>query len=207
MSDFAALVLAAGASTRFEGGHKLLAEFEGRALILHVLELAKLAPVEVRLVITGARVGEIAALAEKAGMRTLHNPDFASGLSSSLKAGLAALPLDCAGALVLLGDMPLIRPSTLDTILAAARANPAYAAIVPTHRGEWGQPVLLRRSLFGEIARLSGDQGARAMLRSRADIMTLEINDPGILADVDTRDALEAVKNARPAGPVGRDDA
>lgn len=191
MSRFAALVLAAGASTRFAGGHKLLADFRGEPLIAHVFELAKSAPVEARLVVTGARVGEIAALAEAAGLRSLHNPDFAAGLSTSLKAGLSALPASCEGALILLGDMPLIRPETLRAIVAVAEANPAFAAIVPTHQGEWGHPVLLKRALFADIAALSGDSGARALLKSRRDVLTIEVGDAGILADFDTREALE----------------
>jgi molybdenum cofactor cytidylyltransferase len=190
MSRFAALVLAAGASTRFAGGHKLLAEFRGKPLISHVFELAKAAPVDSRLVITGACVGEIAALAEAAGLRSLHNPDFAAGLSTSLKSGLSALPATCEGALILLGDMPLIRPETLHAIIAAAQANPAFAAIVPSYQGEWGHPVLLKRPIFADLATLSGDQGARALLKSRRDVLVLEVDDPGILADFDTREAF-----------------
>lgn len=191
MSRFAALVLGAGASTRFAGGHKLVTPFRGKPLITHAFELAQAAPVEWRLVVTGARAGEIAVLAEAAGLRSLYNPDFAMGLSSSLKAGLAALLPECEGALILLGDMPLIRPETLRALVAAAQDNPAFAAIVPTHQGEWGHPVLLKRVMFGEIAALSGDQGARALLRSRQDVLALEVDDPGILMDFDTREAFE----------------
>ncbi|MGL5446113.1 MAG: nucleotidyltransferase family protein [Rhabdaerophilum sp.] len=190
MSRFAALVLAAGASTRFAGGHKLLAEFRDKPLIAHALGLAKSAPVQFRLVVTGARANEIAVLADAADMRSLHNPNFAAGLSTSLKAGLAALPPACEGALILLADMPLIRPETLRAIIAAAQADPALAAIVPTHQGEWGHPVLLMRELFADIAMLSGDQGARVLLKSRQDVMQLELDDPGILADLDTREAF-----------------
>jgi molybdenum cofactor cytidylyltransferase len=195
MSRFAALVLAAGASTRFAGGHKLLAEFRGKPLISHVFELAIAAPVGARLVITGARVGEVAALAEAAGLRSLHNPDFAAGLSTSLRSGLAAMLADCEGVVVLLGDMPLIRPETVRAIVQAAEANPAFAAIVPTFLGEWGHPVLLKRVLFGDLVQLTGDQGARKLLQSRRDVLTVPFDDPGILADFDTREALANVEN------------
>jgi molybdenum cofactor cytidylyltransferase len=194
MSRIAALVLAAGASTRFAGGHKLLTDFHGKPMISHVFALANSAPVSARLVVTGARVGEIAALAERAGLRSLHYPDFAAGLSTSLKAGLAAMPADCEGVLVLLGDMPLIRPETLRMIVRAAEANPAFAAIVPTHQGEWGHPVLLKRSLFDDLAMLKGDQGARKVLQARKDVLPLAVDDPGILADFDTRESLVAPK-------------
>jgi molybdenum cofactor cytidylyltransferase len=190
MSRFAALVLAAGASTRFAGGHKLVTPFRGKPLIVHVFDLANTAPVEWRLVVTGAHAGETTMLAEAAGLPSLHNLNFAIGLSSSLKAGLAALPPECDGALILLGDMPLIRAGTLQAIVAAAKANPALAAIVPTHEGEWGHPVLLKRAIFADIAKLSGDQGARSLLRMRKDVLTLEVGDPGILLDIDTREAL-----------------
>lgn len=194
MSRFAALVLGAGASTRFAGGHKLVTPFRSKPLILHAFELAHAAPVEWRLVVTGARAGEIAMLAEAAGLRSLHNPNFAIGLSNSLQAGLAALPPECEGALILLGDMPLIRVETLQAIVAAAQLNPTLAAIVPTHQGEWGHPVLLQRALFADIATLSGDQGARSLLRSRRDVLTLEVDDPGILLDIDTREGLGAAE-------------
>lgn len=189
--SFAALILAAGASTRFKGGHKLLADFRGQPLIAHVLSHAAHAPVAHRLVITGARAGDVAPLAEAAGLRVLHNPDFALGLSTSLRRGLEALPNGCEGALVLLGDMPLIRPETIAHLLSAAEANPAYAAVVPTFEGAWGHPVLLRRALFAEIAGLTGDQGARVVLRARTDVLEFPVEDAGILADLDTREALD----------------
>lgn len=195
MSRFAALILAAGASTRFAGGHKLLADFRGKPLIAHVFKLAISAPLDFRLVVTGARVGEIAALADAAGLRSLHNSEFAAGLSTSLRAGLAALPPDCDGAIVLLGDMPLIRPETLRAILAVAETNPAFTAIIPTHEGKWGHPVLLKRALFDDLAMLTGDQGARKLLQSRKDVLTFEVDDPGILADLDTREALNSLEN------------
>lgn len=197
MSRFAALVLAAGASTRFAGGHKLLAEFRDKPLISHVFELAIAAPVGARLVITGARVGEIAALVEAAGLRSLHNPEFAAGISTSLRAGLAAMPADCEGVVVLLGDMPLIRPETVRAIVQAAEANPAFAAIVPTFQGEWGHPVLLKRVLFGDLVQLTGDQGARKLLQSRGDVLTVPFDDPGILADLDTREALADIEKGQ----------
>lgn len=188
----AALVLAAGASTRFSGGNKLLAPFRGRPMVRSVFDLALAAPVGHRLVVTGARAGEISALAEEAGLRVLHNPDFGKGMSTSLRTGLAALPADCSGALILLGDMPLIRPETLAAILACAAENPEAGAIVPVHAGEWGHPVYLARALFPAIMALEGDRGGRAVLQARSDVVTLETDDPGILADFDTREALES---------------
>src|SRR5581483_8642664 len=90
-----------------------------------------------------------------------HNPGYAEGLACSLKIGIAALPSDAAGAIVLLGDMPAVTPALLDTLIETFRARPEALAVAPVREGRRGNPVLLSRALFPAIARLEGDQGAR----------------------------------------------
>jgi molybdenum cofactor cytidylyltransferase len=191
-----AIILAAGRSSRFEDGHKLLTFFRARPILGHVLDLVRDYPFEDRLVVTGAERGRIEALAHSAGIRTAHNPDFADGLSSSLQAGIAALPPEIEGAFILLGDMPMIRPDTLERLGRAAQTMPEMAAFVPVFDGEWAHPVLLMRKVFPELAALSGDQGARKLLQARGDVALVPVDDPGSLADIDTRADL-----ARAVGP------
>ncbi len=191
-----AIILAAGRSSRFEDGHKLLTDFRGRPVLVHVLELARDYPFGDRVVVTGAERGRIEALAHSAGIRTAHNPDFADGLSTSLKAGIAALPPGIDGAFILLGDMPLITRDTLQALEKAAQAAPEMATFVPVFGRDWAHPVLLMRKVFPELAALSGDQGARKLLQARGDVALVPVDDPGSLADIDTRADL-----ARAAGP------
>jgi molybdenum cofactor cytidylyltransferase len=197
----AAIILAAGRSSRFADGYKLLADFRGRPILTHVLELTRDFPLADRVVITGAECGAVEALARAAGFRTVHNPDFEGGLSTSLKAGIAALPPEIDGAFILLGDMPLIARETLASLAKSAQDAPEMAAFVPVFASEWAHPVLLMRRIFPALAALSGDQGARKLLQSRSDIRPVPVDDPGSLADIDTRDDLVRA-NGPKAGPL-----
>jgi molybdenum cofactor cytidylyltransferase len=116
-----------------------------------------------------------------------HAADYAAGMAASLKTAIAAVPDPCAGVLVCLGDMPTVRPDTLDGLIAAFTA--AVTAIVPTWQGTRGNPVLLGRALFPLIAALAGDQGARRLLGGPG-ILELPVDDPGILQDFDSPEAL-----------------
>jgi molybdenum cofactor cytidylyltransferase len=186
----AALILAAGQSTRFGAENKLLAHIDGEPMLAHVIALAKAAGLADIHLVTGHDREAVERVASQFGLRTIHNPDFAEGISASIRAGIAGLPEAFDGALVMLGDMPRVRPLTIRSIVAAARENPAASAIVPSQDGQWGNPVLLRRALFADVARLSGDFGARKLLRSRGDVTVIAVDDPGIHADFDTKAAL-----------------
>lgn len=186
----AALILAAGRSTRFGADNKLLAMLEGRPLLQHVIEAVSQAGFAPPLVVTGHEAEAVAAIAKANGAGVIHNSGYAEGLSTSLKVGIAALPAACEAALVLLGDMPRVKPDTLKALRDAAQANPQAMAVIPAFRGEWGNPVLLRSALFPAVMALTGDQGARKLLAARSDCVVVAVDDPGILADIDTRDAL-----------------
>jgi molybdenum cofactor cytidylyltransferase len=204
MSEIGAVVLAAGRSSRFraEGGQevsKLVARFGGKPLVRHAAEAALASRARPVVVVTGhAREAVEAALA---GLPLLfaHNPDFASGLASSLKTGVAALPAHVAGALVLLGDMPAIEAPLLDRLIAAFAARPLALAAAPVHAGRRGNPVLLSRALFAALSRLEGDEGARRLL-SQADplgVVELEVEGDGVTLDIDTPSELAAARKLR----------
>ncbi len=123
--------------------------------------------------------------------KVVFNAEFATGLASSLKAGVAALPADASGALVALGDMPGVSSADFDRLIKAFQDAGGSAIVRATHGGKRGNPVILPRSLFGAVARLEGDTGARQLVESGlADVVDVEIG-AAASVDVDTPDALE----------------
>lgn len=177
----AAIVLAAGRATRF-GADKLLADFRGEPLVAHALRAALAAPVA-RVVLVGGTHLPISADPR------LSRVDGGAGLADSLKAGLAAVG-EVDGVFVFLGDMPLV-PHGLAARLAEALGD-ALAA-VPGRDGQPGHPVLLSRAAMALVEGLAGDNGLGKLLRSRADVVRLAVDDAGAVADVDTPTDLGAL--------------
>ena len=190
-----AIILAGGAGARFGGG-KMLAPWRGRPLIEATLAAAFAAPIRSVTVVTGAdaRVGEAAGLWARARgseprLKLVHAADHAEGMGASLRAGVRALPADASGVFVCLGDMPLI-PLTIPGALAQALDKGAVAA-APVFDSKRGHPVLFAAALLGDLAEVSGDAGARDLLRGLGDrVVGVESPDAGILFDVDSPDAL-----------------
>ncbi|HEX2802167.1 MAG TPA: nucleotidyltransferase family protein [Phenylobacterium sp.] len=185
-----ALVLAAGTGSRFGGG-KLLAPW-GQGLLLHgALAAAFAAPARGVTVVTGADAAAVgaAARAYNPAVRVVHAADFAEGMGASLRAGIAGLPKDTAGAFVFLGDMPRVPHEVLGS-LAEALGQGATAA-APTFQGRRGNPVLLSAALFPQLLALTGDQGARSVVQGLgAQLALIEVLDDGVLFDVDERGDL-----------------
>ena len=193
----AAVILAAGQSSRYRAADpsavsKVVATLAGKPLVRHVVEAAFAADLDPVVVVTGfAREASVAAL-EGLAVSFVHNPSFASGLSSSLKTGVASLPDDVVGAAILLADMPRVSGDLLRTLAAAFHDNPHASALAPNLNGQRGNPVFIRRALFDDVARLEGDVGARALLRGRSDVIDVAMDDEAVAFDVDTPDALTA---------------
>jgi molybdenum cofactor cytidylyltransferase len=140
------------------------------------------------LVVTGHEAAEVRTALADLPLTFHHAAGFAGGMSASLKTGIAAVPAECTAALICLGDMPFVSPDTLDRL---AQYHSDQAAVFPTWQGKRGNPVLLARSLFAGIMALSGDEGARSLLRAIPNqVAELPVDDPGILRDVDRPDAL-----------------
>ncbi len=141
------------------------------------------------LVVTGHEAETVTAALAGLTVTFAHAADFAEGMAASLRAGIAALPEDCDGALVCLGDMPFVRPATLDLLID--RFEPGEPAVIPVYRGQRGNPVLLGRLVFEAMLELKGDQGARGVLKALPVKMEVAVDDPGIVRDLDRPDALE----------------
>lgn len=196
MSKVAAIILAAGRASRFgaaAGDSKAAAPLDGRPLVRHVAEAALASRARPIIVVTGHAAEAVQAALAGLDVMFAHNAQAASGMASSLQCGLAAAP-SCDAALILLADMPRVRATTLDALIAAYEgATPHPLAVAPVYEGRRGNPVLLGRPLFGAVAALEGDVGARGLLHAAGSgLVEIAVNDPGVLLDIDTRAALAA---------------
>jgi len=190
----AALVLAAGQARRM-GANKLVAPLGGKPLLRHVVEAALASQAAGVTVVTGHEPERVAEALAGTGVALVHNPDYASGLSASLQRGLAALPADVDGALVLLGDMPLVSAATIDRLIAAFNPLEGRALCVPTWQGKRGNPLLFARRYFAEVQAIEGDQGARQLLSEHPDaVAEVAMADDAVLTDIDTPEALQALR-------------
>jgi molybdenum cofactor cytidylyltransferase len=184
-SGLCAVVLAAGRGERF-GGDKLSALFRGRRLIDHAVDIARAAPVDRIIIVAGDDLMVARDVIRVAAGGPL--------LSDSLRAGIATAG-DCAGAVVFLGDMPLVPKDLAARLVASIGDAPAA---FPTCRGVIGHPVLLAAKAFPLLAALDGDRGLGAVLTARGDVVRVPVDDRGVLADVDHRADLAALARNRP---------
>lgn len=189
MSRVAAIVLAAGTASRYRAADpsvptKLVALIDGVSMVRRVVEAALASRARPVVVVTGHAGPEVRAALGGQSVELVVNPDYATGMASSLRAGLSALPTEVDGALVLLGDMPGVTDPLLDRLIEAHSADPDRDAVVPVHGGRRGNPVLLGRTLFGAAMDLQGDEGARRLL-TRARVLEVNVTDRAVLVDVD----------------------
>jgi len=183
-SPIAAIVLAAGRSSRM-GAHKLLLPLGGRPLVAHAVAAACASAADPVLVVLGHEAGRVRAALPPGRPSVVASPRHAEGMSRSLAAGLAAVPPECAGTLVLLGDQPLISAALLDRLMAAAREHPGDI-ISACYDGVRGSPVCFPRPYFAELLAIQGDEGGRAVVARHADRLRLvESGDLGSALDAD----------------------
>lgn len=186
-------MLAAGASRRMGAVDKLLAELDGAPLIRRTVE--NIATSTARPVVAVVADAAVAAALDDLPVQIVFNRDAVSGMASSLRAGLAALPTDVDGAAVCLGDMPQVTGALLDRLIDVFDPGRGRCLVAPTHGGRRGHPVLWGREFFGELAELSGDVGAKAVLERRADrLLLVDAAGEGALFDVDTPLDLEKAR-------------
>ncbi len=184
-----AIVLAAGAASRFDGA-KLIAPFAGQPLICRAVGAAHASRVERVTVVLGSRADEVeAALEPLRDMRLelVRCAVWQDGLSASLRCGLSHLP-DCRAAVIFLGDMPNVSAALADKVLETVLDG--APAVFPEYNGAPGHPVAISRDLFRSLERLEGDQGARALLKEMKGVVRLTTGDAGCVQDVDTRHDL-----------------
>jgi molybdenum cofactor cytidylyltransferase len=190
----AAVVLAAGQARRM-GSNKLVAEVAGQPMVARVVEQVRAAQVGPVIVVTGHESDKVRAALAGKPVTFAHNPDYAVGLSTSLAAGIAALPDDIDGAIVCLGDMPRVTTAHLNRLIAAFNPLEGRAICVPTVNGKRGNPVLWSREFFAAMRQVAGDTGAKHLIGEHADqLCEVPIDDQGVLLDIDTPEALAALR-------------
>ncbi len=193
----AAIVLAAGRSSRMGVANKLLTDVDGVPMVRRAVEAAVDSQARPVIVVTGNEQGKVQAALRGCKATFVHNPRFAEGMSTSLQAGLAALPANVDGALICLGDMPLVTAAMLDRLIAAFNPLEGRAICVPTWNGKRGNPVLWDRRFFAAMADLAGDVGAKHLIGEHAELVAeVAMADDAVLTDIDTPEALAALRQA-----------
>lgn len=181
----AAVVLAAGASTRMGEPKALLPARDGRRFVDAIAATARAGGCGAVVVVVGPPHGEAIRAALPPDAIAAGNPDPSRGMLSSVQAGLAALPHDATAALIWPVDIPFVAPATVRAVVAAAPDR----IVVPTHDGRGGHPLYLPRGVFADVAALDPARGLKALLTARAgDVARLPVGDPAVLVDVDTPD-------------------
>jgi molybdenum cofactor cytidylyltransferase len=187
----AAIVLAAGQSRRMGGPNKLLAELDGKKMVRRSVESVLASGAAPVIVVLGHQKEAVAAALEGLDVVLVENPDFATGLSTSLKRGLAEVPASADAALVCLGDMPFVTPAELGRLAAAFNPTEGRAIIVPTRGGKRGNPVLFARRFFPEMKEVAGDSGAKHLIGAYPEsVAEVEMGSDGVLTDIDTPESL-----------------
>jgi molybdenum cofactor cytidylyltransferase len=193
----AAVVLAAGRSTRMRGPNKLLAEIAGRPLVRIVVEEALASRARPVIVVAGHERPEVEKALAGLPVNLVYNPDFAQGLGTSVKAGIAAIPAEIDGAIVCLGDMPQVDAGLIDRLIAVFDPDRGALIVMPTVEGRRGNPVLWSRRFFPELMAIEGDVGARHFIgRYSEAVAEVPLAGTAALVDVDTPEALVGVKAA-----------
>ncbi|MDQ1194592.1 nucleotidyltransferase family protein [Agrobacterium sp. SORGH_AS 787] len=188
------ILLAAGQSSRIAGGHhKLLAEFDGAPLVRKSAETMLRSGLSSVVVVTGHRSSEIEQVIGDLPLSIVFNEDFLSGMGTSLSCGFRHESLgSCAGALIMLADMPAITEEHIDRLIAAFRALEGRQLVRGASGDQAGHPVVIPAHLFERMTQLKGDEGAKAILQNAGVEIRLVDLGPAALSDVDTVDAIRS---------------
>jgi len=180
------IILAAGSGVRMDKTKQLL-PFKNKPLLSHVIENARQSNLYETIVVLGHRADDIKKTVDFSGTKTIINKEYLKGQSTSLIKGLENVSPICDAAMFLLGDQPLITPSTLNTIIQAFNTSKSPITI-PYYNNIRGNPVIIVRSLFHELKLLSGDTGPRVLFKKfEKSILKVQVSDNAILIDVDTK--------------------
>jgi len=199
----AAIVMAAGRSRRMAPHNKLLVTDQaGKPMIARVVDNVLSSNARPILVVTGHQAEQVEHALAGRPVRYVHAVDYGQGLAESLKAGIAAVPPECAGAIVCLGDMPLVTGRMIDRLLSMYDPDEGRMIVLPTFRGKQGNPMIWDRKFFPEILAITGDSGARFLVGKHAEkVAEVEMADDAVLRDFDTTESLSTLPaRMRPDG-------
>jgi molybdenum cofactor cytidylyltransferase len=191
----AAVVLAAGRSTRMGGPNKLLAEIGGKPLVRIAVEQALASRARPVIVVTGHQRERVEAALADLPVRLVPNPRFAQGLGTSLRVGIEAVPVEADAAIICLGDMPQVDAALIDRLMDAFDPEKGALVVVPTIEGMRGNPVLWSRRFFPDLMAIEGDLGARHLIARYGEaVVEVPVSGKGALVDIDTPEALVGIK-------------
>lgn len=186
----AAIILAAGLSTRM-GCNKLLEEFGGQLMLHRVAEAVLSSRARPVIVVVGNEADAVRSALAKLDVHMVSNREFRDGVSTSIRAGVAALPASIDGVLIFMGDMPQMSAKLIDAVIGNFAPENGRDICVAAYRGRRGHPVLFGRRFFPELLLLTGDVGARSIIESNSTFVgEVEAGDDAPLADIDTPQAL-----------------
>ena len=189
----AAVVLAAGGSRRM-GQTKQLLPIGGQPMVRRVTEAVCAAGLAQVVVVMGAEAGAVGQALAGLAVDLVVNEAWVEGMSTSVRAGIHALKPEVRAVLIVLADQPALTPRLIQALVRCYAATEA-PIVVPFYQGRRGNPVLFDRSLFAELLAVEGDQGGRVLISRYADqVEQVQIEDPAVIVDVDTRRDYEAVK-------------
>jgi molybdenum cofactor cytidylyltransferase len=190
----AAVVLAAGRSTRMGAVNKMIAEIGGKPLVRIAAEQALASKASPVIVVTGHQRDKVEAALKGLNVRFANNSEYAEGLGTSLRTGIAAVPAEADGAVILLGDMPQVDAPLIDKLIAAFDPEKGALVVVPTIEGRRGNPVIWARRFFPQLMAVTGDVGARHIIGDVAEsVAEVAVTDPAITVDIDTPDVLARI--------------
>jgi molybdenum cofactor cytidylyltransferase len=191
----AAVVLAAGRSTRMGAVNKMLAKIGGKPLVRIAAEQALKSKASPVIVVTGHERELVERALDGLPVRFVHNPDYAEGLGTSLRQAVAAVPTEADGAIVCLADMPQVDSALIDKLIDAFDPDSGALVVVPSIDGRRGNPVVWARRFFNDLMSIRGDFGARYLIGSYAEaVVEVPLTGDAALIDVDTPESLSAVK-------------
>lgn len=185
----AAVILAAGGSVRLGGSNKLLLPIGGIPIIKRVVEAVLKAGYDPVAVVTGFEASRVRAVLSDPRLMIRHNRRWKTGMSSSIQTGIAALPEDVGGALIVLGDMPATTSATLTKLQRCFVSQDDPKIVYPTYRDRQANPVLFPKRFFPELLALKNDRGGKTVLRRHPEAtLALEVDSEEVILDCDTRE-------------------
>jgi molybdenum cofactor cytidylyltransferase len=190
-----AILLAAGASSRFLGT-KQLAQIGGVTLVERALDAIPTTDVRETVVVVGHDAETVAkAVGSRKGVRVVVNADYRAGMGGSIGAGISALVKDTEGAMLLLADQPFVTRSLLKRMLRAFERQGTRGIVAAAQGDLVSPPAIFSRKYFRQLASLRGDQGARSVLKENArDVALVRVRSRRALTDIDTQEDLEAAR-------------
>ncbi|MHB8566111.1 MAG: nucleotidyltransferase family protein [Nitrososphaerales archaeon] len=189
----ACIILAAGSSTRY-GSPKQLARIDSTPLLQKALYAANSSKADYVLIVLGASSSEIVAELDLGRANLVFNKEYSEGLSKSIRTGIANIPGDAEGALLMVGDQPFVTSEILSLMIDRYHADKIKKIVALAYRNDIRNPVLIDKRYFGEIERITGDRGAKEVLLQHInEVQLINVENPKIFLDVDTKDNLASV--------------